>query len=158
MKKNGYQLLARGFLAAVNLAAAAVLAAELMLCAQSGYSQETWKDVIQGRTYLESEQYAQQASDAIYGAVQAAARSSRMEKDGSYDSNRIIRIPDYLRDRTVYDTTPPKGEDGGICYRMEDLYQWSLQGPSIQNRVLQELYHPIGYGSIQDYAKTCDES
>ena len=27
MKKNGYQLLARGFLAAVNLAAAAVLAA-----------------------------------------------------------------------------------------------------------------------------------
>ena len=158
MKKNGYQLLARGFLAAVNLAAAAVLAAELMLCAQSGYSQETWKDVIQGRTDLESEQYAQQASDAIYGAVQAAARSSRMEKDGSYDSNRIIRIPDYLRDRTVYDTTPPKGEDGGICYRMEDLYQWSLQGPSIQNRVLQELYHPIGYGSIQDYAKTCDES
>ena len=45
----------------------------------------------------------------------------------------------------------------GICYRLGDLYQWSLKGTSYSDDVLNESYKPLFYGSIQEYCNECDE-
>ena len=48
-------------------------------------------------------------------------------------------------------------KEDGICYRLGDLYQWSLKGTTIRDNVLQEVYQPLFYGSIQEYANQCGE-
>ncbi len=87
----------------------------------------------------------------------AAARSSRLEKDGAYDPDRIIRIQDYVEDGTIYDDMPESEKGNGLCYRLGDLYQWSLKGAIVSNKVLNEAYKPLFFGSIQEYANQYDE-
>ena len=93
----------------------------------------------------------------MYDALEAAVRDSRMEKDGQYDPQRIIRLRDYLDNGTIYDEMPEKEKGNGICYRLGDLYQWSLKGTSYSDDVLNESYKPLFYGSIQEYCNECDE-
>ena len=52
---------------------------------------------------------------------------------------------------------PEKEKGNGICYRLGDLYQWSLKGTSYSDDVLNESYKPLFYGSIQEYCNECDE-
>ena len=59
-----------------------------------------------GKTYLQSREYQQTAAQSMQGVLEAAARSSRLEKDGAYDPDRIIRIQDYVEDGTIYDDMP----------------------------------------------------
>lgn len=157
MKKDGYKAVFSLFLILLNLASAVILTAGIMKMRQSGYPVETWGDILKGRSWTETSEYEQQAAEAVYGAVAVAAQSSRMEQNGEYDPGRIIRIRDYLEDRTVYDQIPDEQKKEGICYRLGDLYQWSLKGANVQQGVLLEPYSPIFYGSIQEYANACDE-
>lgn len=157
MKKKRRISYKKGLAVFLNLLAAASMTLGLVMVSQNGYSRDIWMDVLRGKTYLESSGFQNQASDAVYRALQVAARSSRMERDGEYDSDKIIRIRDYLASRTVYDTMPESEKRNGICYRLGDLYQWSLKGTSFGSDVLQESYKPLFYGSIQEYANDCDE-
>lgn len=157
MKKDGYKTLFSLFLILLNLVCAAVLTAGIMKMEQSGYHVETWGDILKGRSWTGTSEYEQQAAEAVYGAVAAAAQSSRLEQNGEYDPDRIIRIRDYLEDRTVYDMMPEEQKKEGICYRLGDLYQWSLKGANVRQGVLLEPYSPLFYGSIQEYANACDE-
>lgn len=157
MKKIQCMPILKGFLVILNLLAMAVLAAGLAAAAGSGYGRDVWKDVISRRTYLESEEFRYQASESVYGALRAIAQSSRLEQGGVYDPDRIIRIRDYLDSKEIYDSVPESEKENGICYRLGDLYQWSLTGTSFENDVLQEAYRPLFYGSIQEYANECDE-
>ena len=102
----------------LNLVCAAVLTAGIMKMGQSGYHVETWGDILKGRSWTGTSEYEQQAAEAVYGAVAAAAQSSRLEQNGEYDPDRIIRIRDYLEDRTVYDMMPEEQKKEGICYRL----------------------------------------
>ncbi|MBS6397882.1 MAG: HAMP domain-containing histidine kinase [Clostridiales bacterium] len=157
MKKRKYTAFLRCFAVILNLLAAAALTIGLASGARSGYGREVWEDVLRGREYLETGQYASQASEAVYNALSVAAKSSRLEKGGAYDPDKIIRVRDYLDSRTVYETMPESEKSNGICYRLGDLYQWSLKGTSFGSDVLYEPYKPLFYGSIQEYANECDE-
>lgn len=157
MKKTRYTSFLRGFLVFLNLLAAVSLTVGLAAGVRGGYSWDVWKDAIRGKTYLDSEQFQHQASEAVYNALQAIAQSSRLEKGGVYDPDKIIRIRDYLDSREVYDSIPETEKKDGICYRLGDLYQWSLKGTSFGEDVLQETYKPLFYGSIQEYVNECDE-
>lgn len=156
MKKKRISLL-RGIAVCVNAAAAAVLAVGFVAGMRAGYGSETWKEILEGKNYVETAEFQEQAASSVYDALEAAVRDSRMEKDGQYDPQRIIRLRDYLDNGTIYDEMPEKEKGNGICYRLGDLYQWSLKGTSYSDDVLNESYKPLFYGSIQEYCNECDE-
>lgn len=156
MKKKRISLL-RGIAVCVNAAAAAVLAVGFVAGMRAGYGSETWKEILGGKNYVETAEFQEQAASSVYDALEAAVRDSRMEKDGQYDPQRIIRLRDYLDNGTIYDEMPEKEKGNGICYRLGDLYQWSLKGTSYSDDVLNESYKPLFYGSIQEYCNECDE-
>lgn len=156
MKKKHISLL-RGIVVCVNAAAAAVLAVGFVAGMRAGYGSETWKEILEGKNYVETAEFQEQAASSVYDALEAAVRDSRMEKDGQYDPQRIIRLRDYLDNGTIYDEMPEKEKGNGICYRLGDLYQWSLKGTSYSDDVLNESYKPLFYGSIQEYCNECDE-
>lgn len=156
MKKKHISLL-RGIAVCVNAAAAAVLAVGFVAGMRAGYGSETWKEILGGKNYVETAEFQEQAASSVYDALEAAVRDSRMEKDGQYDPQRIIRLRDYLDNGTIYDEMPEKEKGNGICYRLGDLYQWSLKGTSYSDDVLNESYKPLFYGSIQEYCNECDE-
>ena len=156
MKKKHISLL-RGIVVCVNAAAAAVLAVGFVAGMRTGYGSETWKEILGGKNYVETAEFQEQAASSVYDALEAAVRDSRMEKDGQYDPQRIIRLRDYLDNGTIYDEMPEKEKGKGICYRLGDLYQWSLKGSSYSDDVLNESYKPLFYGSIQEYCNECDE-
>ena len=157
MKKERQKAVLRLFLVFLNLAAAAVLTAGAIKMGQRGYSLETWGEILKGRSWVETSEYEQKAAGAVFDAMSAAAQSSRMERNGEYDPDRIIRIRDYLDGKTVYDLIPEDQKKEGICYRFGDLYQWSLKGINISQDILSESYRPLFYGSVQEYANECDE-
>ena len=156
MKKKHISLL-RGIVVCVNAAAAAVLAVGFVAGMRAGYGSETWKEILEGKNYVETAEFQEQAASSVYDALEAAVRDSRMEKDGQYDPQRIIRLRDYLDNGTIYDEMSEKEKGNGICYRLGDLYQWSLKGTSYSDDVLNESYKPLFYGSIQEYCNECDE-
>ena len=156
MKKKHISLL-RGIVVCVNAAAAAVLAVGFVAGMRAGYGSETWKEILGGKNYVETAEFQEQAASSVYDALEAAVRDSRMEKDGQYDPQRIIRLRDYLDNGAIYDEMPEKEKGNGICYRLGDLYQWSLKGTSYSDDVLNESYKPLFYGSIQEYCNECDE-
>ena len=155
--KKGHLSFLRGIVICVNVIAAAVLAVGFVAGMRAGYGGETWKDILEGKAYVETSEFQEQAASAVYDALTAAARDSRMEKDGVYDPNRIIRIRDYVENGIIYDEMPESEKTKGICYRLGDLYQWSLKGTSYSDDVLNESYKPLFYGSIQEYCNECDE-
>ena len=155
--KKGHLSFLRGIVICVNVIAAAVLAVGFVAGMRAGYGGETWKDILEGKAYVETSEFQEQAASAVYDALTAAARDSRMEKDGVYDPNRIIRIRDYVENDIIYDEMPESEKTKGICYRLGDLYQWSLKGTSYTDDVLNESYKPLFYGSIQEYCNECDE-
>mgnify|MGYP003287830209 FL=1 len=156
MKKEHISLL-RGIVVCVNAAAAAVLAVGFVAGMRAGYGSETWKEILGGKNYVETVEFQEQAASSVYDALEAAVRDSRMEKDGQYDPQRIIRLRDYLDNGTIYDEMQEKEKGNGICYWLGDLYQWSLKGTSYSDDVLNESYKPLFYGSIQEYCNECDE-
>lgn len=157
MKRKTYLPFLRGIVICVNLVAAAILAAGFVAGFNVGYGREVWADVLRGKSYLESAEFQQEASGVVYSALEVAARDTRLEKDGIYNPDRIIRVRDYLESRVIYDTMPESEKENGICYRLGDLYQWSLKGTTTGDDVLNESYKPLFYSSIQEYANQCDE-
>ena len=146
MKKKHISLL-RGIVVCVNAAAAAVLAVGFVAGMRAGYGSETWKEILEGKNYVETAEFQEQAASSVYDALEAAVRDSRMEKDGQYDPQRIIRLRDYLDNGTIYDEMPEKEKGNGICYRLGDLYQWSLKGTSYSDDVLNEIHETDSEGS-----------
>lgn len=156
-KRKGFRIFLAWILVLLNLAAAAGLAVGVSKGVQYGYSREMWEDILRGKEWLESEQYEQMAADAVFDVLEVAAKTSRLEQGGAYAPDRVIRLRDYLDSRIVYDSMSEDQKKDGICYRLGDLYQWSLKGTNVRNNVLQESYKPLFYESIQQYANECDE-
>ncbi|MCD8098822.1 MAG: HAMP domain-containing histidine kinase [Lachnospiraceae bacterium] len=157
MNRRKYRPLLAVLLVCVNVAAIAVIAAGFLSVRSAGYGADTWKEILEGKSYVESSEFQEEAAGVVYDALAVVARSSRMETDGEYNPDRIIRIRDYVESGTIYDEMPESEKENGICYRLGDLYQWSLKGTSFSNSVLLESYKPLFYGSIQEYANECDE-
>ena len=141
----------------LNLAAVMVLAAGFAVGSRSGYDRKIWEDVVKGNSYLESGPYQQQASASLYDALEMIAKSSRIESIGVYDPNKVIQVQDYLESGNIYDSVKESEKANGICYRLGDLYEWSLKGAQIRDNVLWEYYKPLYYGSIQEYCNECEQ-
>ena len=157
MKKKRLGSIVLMIAVAVAVIAGWILASGYFTVKNAGYTMETMEDVLEGKIYLQSREYQQTAAQSMQGVLEAAARSSRLEKDGAYDPDRIIRIQDYVEDGTIYDDMPESEKGNGLCYRLGDLYQWSLKGAIVSNKVLNEAYKPLFFGSIQEYANQYDE-
>lgn len=157
MKKKRHISYIKGLAVFLNFVALVSLTLGLVMVSRGEYSQAVWMDALKGKTYLESSKFQEQASEAVYNALQVIARSTRMEQKGEYDPDKIIRIRDYLDSKEVYDSISESEKKEGICYRLGNLYQWSLKGADFGEDVLQEAYKPLFYGSIQEYANDCDE-
>lgn len=143
MKKKRLGSIVLMIAVAVTVIAGWILASGYFTVKNAGYTMETMEDVLEGKTYLQSREYQQTAAQSMQGVLEAAARSSRLEKDGAYDPDRIIRIQDYVEDGTIYDDMPESEKGNGLCYRLGDLYQWSLKGAIVSNKVLNEAYKPV---------------
>ena len=157
MKKSKYKRVIAGLILLVNLGAAAMLAWGLVNGAKIGASFQTWKDVLQEKDYLESDEFQHEASEAIYDVLTVVSAQSRLERGGEYEPKRYIRLREYLDSRKVYDEIPVSEKGNGICYSLGDLYQWGLKGMTFSMDTLQEAYKPLFYNSIQEYANRCDE-
>lgn len=157
MKKKRLGSIVLMIAVAVAVIAGWILATGYFTVKNAGYSMETMEDVLEGKTYLQSREYQQKAAQSMQGVLEAAARGSRLEKDGEYDPDRIIRIQDYVENGIIYDDMPESEKGNGLCYRLGDLYQWSLKGAIVSNKVLNEAYKPLFFGSIQEYANQYDE-
>lgn len=157
MKKKDSSKMLHWIAGILNLLAVVSLIVGFFLGTDKIEDWDTAKNILTRTPYLQSEQFQEEASQKIYEAIQIAARASRMEKNGAYNPNRIIRIRDYLENKTVYDDSLKNEKTQGICYKLGDLYQWSLKGTTITDGVLTETYKPLYYSSIQDYVKHCNE-
>ncbi len=156
-KRKSYRPVVRGIAIVLCLIAVAVLASGYRAARDTGYGNEIWKAAREDTDYIESAEFQQEASRSIQSAVAVIARSTRLETNGAYDENRIVCVSEYLEDGTVYDSQEEVSRANGLCYRLGDLYQWSLQGATISNDVLNEAYKPLFYGSVQEYANEQDE-
>ena len=121
MRRRQKKSIFRNIILGINLALLAVLLAGIYIGDGYQYASQTWRDVLDGKAYLETTDFQSLASDAVYDSIGAASRISRMESGGTYDPDRVIRIRDYLDSRTVYDSVPEAEKEDGICYRLGDL-------------------------------------
>lgn len=69
--------------------------------------------------------YQSEVLEQIYRCVRAASRESKFEKNGVYDGKSLVNIGNYAENNTIESSD---GKDGGLCYELGDLLNWSLEG------------------------------
>ena len=77
----------------INLAALLLLGIGLYIGAGYGYSRITWREILEGTDYVETEAFQSLACDAVYDAVGVTARASRMESSRSCFSSTVSGQP-----------------------------------------------------------------
>lgn len=108
----------------LNQICAVVLVLSIAVCMVSvgnnGFRLFREDDVFENTAYFQRE-----AREQIFRCVRAASRESRFEKNGEYDASLVLNIQEYASENKILHTKP---EDGGLCYKMTDLLNWSLDG------------------------------
>lgn len=69
--KKGHLSFLRGIVICVNVIAAAVLAVGFVAGMRAGYGGETWKDILEGKAYVETSEFQEQAASSVYDALTA---------------------------------------------------------------------------------------
>ena len=136
----------------LNQVCAVVLVLSIAVCmvsvGNSGFRLFKEDDVFENTAYFQRE-----AREQIFRCVRAASRESRFEKNGVYDASLVLNIQEYADENQILHT---KAEDGGLCYKLTDLLNWSLDGCTY-NTLLKITYDDgrIGYisKSSKDYTE-----
>lgn len=136
----------------LNQVCAVVLVLSIAVCmvsvGNSGFRLFKEDDVFENTAYFQRE-----AREQIFRCVRAASRESRFEKNGVYDASLVLNIQEYADENQILHT---KAEDGGLCYKLTDLLNWSLDGCAY-NTLLKITYDDgrIGYisKSSKDYTE-----
>lgn len=136
----------------LNQVCAVVLVLSIAVCMVSvgnnGFSLFREDDVFENTAYFQRE-----AREQIFRCIRAASRESRFEKNGVYDASLVLNIQEYAEENQILHT---KSEDGGLCYKLTDLLNWSLDGCEY-NTLLKITYDDgrIGYisKSSKDYTE-----
>lgn len=136
----------------LNQVCAVVLVLSIAVCmvsvGNSGFRLFKEDDVFENTAYFQHE-----AREQIFRCVRAASRESRFEKNGVYDASLVLNIQEYADENQILHT---KAEDGGLCYKLTDLLNWSLDGCTY-NTLLKITYDDgrIGYisKSSKDYTE-----
>ena len=121
MRRRQKKSIFRNIILGINLALLAVLLAGIYIGDGYQYASQTWRDVLDGKTYLETTDFQSLASDAVYDSIGAASRISRMESGGTYDPDRVIwfhtedrKTKPGLMTRLLLEQGLPV--DGIVCY------------------------------------------
>lgn len=136
----------------LNQVCAVVLVLSIAVCmvsvGNSGFRLFKEDDVFENTAYFQRE-----AREQIFRCVRAASRESRFEKNGVYDASLVLNVQEYAEENQILHT---KAEDGGLCYKLTDLLNWSLDGCTY-NTLLKITYDDgrIGYisKSSKDYTE-----
>lgn len=78
-------------------------------------------------TFENTAYFQREVREQIYRCIRAASRESKFEKNGVYDASLVLNVQEYASEDQILHT---KAEDGGLCYRLTDLLNWSLDGSS----------------------------
>lgn len=76
-------------------------------------------------TFENTAYFQGEVREQIHRCIRAASRESKFEKDGAYDASLVLNVQEYASENQILHT---KAEDGGLCYKLTDLLNWSLDG------------------------------
>jgi len=157
---GGWKLLA----VVLNQLCAVVLVLSVIVCtfyvSSGGFDLFGQGDGFENTLYYQSE-----VEEQIYRCIRAASRESKFEKNGVYDGEQAVDIRQYAQSSRILET---EAEEGRLTYRLADLLNWAEEGYVVgtlletvsgsledtrQTEVIEELYAPLGYGSIAEYAE-----
>lgn len=113
-----------------------------------------WIEEESSSDYIESDIYKNQVMNEVSNLMEYLAGKCKFETNGVYDPERIVDIADYVKKDII------TGEiTHGIGYYLKDLLAWEQEGIEYYNvdqisdtPPLKEIYAPIGYSSILEYA------
>ncbi|MDO4454803.1 MAG: histidine kinase dimerization/phospho-acceptor domain-containing protein [Eubacteriales bacterium] len=113
-----------------------------------------WMEKETSSNYVESEIYRNQVMNEVDSLMRYLSGKCKFETNGMYDPDRIVDIADYVKKDII------TGEiTHGIGYYLKDLLAWQQEGVEYYNvdeisdtPPLKEIYAPIGYSSILEYA------
>lgn len=113
-----------------------------------------WMEEETSSNYIESEIYRNQVMNEVDSLIRYLSGKCKFETNGMYDPDRIVDIADYVKKDII------TGEiTHGIGYYLKDLLAWQQEGVEYYNvdeisdtPPLKEIYAPIGYSSILEYA------
>lgn len=113
-----------------------------------------WLEEENSSDYLESETYKNQVLNEVSSLMEYLSGKCKFETNGVYDPDRIVDIADYVKKDII------TGEiTHGIGYYLKDLLAWEQEGIEYYSvdqvsdtPPLKEIYAPIGYSSILEYA------
>lgn len=113
-----------------------------------------WMEEETSSNYIESEIYRNQVMNEVDSLMRYLSGKCKFETNGMYDPDRIVDIADYVKKDII------TGEiTHGIGYYLKDLLAWQQEGVEYYNvdeisdtPPLKEIYAPIGYSSILEYA------
>lgn len=136
----------------LNQVCAVVLVLSIAVCMVSvgnnGFRLFKEDDIFENTSYFQRE-----AREQIFRCVRAASRESRFEKNGVYDASLVLNIQEYADENQILHTRP---EDGGLCYKLTDLLNWSLDGCTY-NTLLKITYDDGRVGYISKSSKDYTE-
>ena len=103
---------------------ALLLIVVLMLSSSYGANSGSWDDLLTHRTYEQSDYFQTQSVNQATRAIRAAARSTRFEKNGVYNPERLVNISEYAENGLI----TGEYEKEGLYYRLGDLLSWAQNG------------------------------
>lgn len=95
-----------------------------MFAAVFGSRHGSWKDLLNRKTYEQSDYFQSQSRNQVTRAIRAATRSTRFEKNGAYDPERMVNIQSYAEENRIDGTQ----DSTQLCYRLSDLLKWAKEG------------------------------
>lgn len=103
---------------------ALLLVVVLIMTSNYGVNSGSWDDLLTHRSYEQSEYFKTQSLNQTTRAIRAAIRSTRFEKDGEYDPDRLVNIAQYAENGII----TGKEDKDGLYYRLGDLLNWAQNG------------------------------
>lgn len=76
-------------------------------------------------TFENTAYFQREVREQINRCIRAASRESKFEKNGVYDASLVLNVQEYASENRILHTS---AEDGGLCYKLTDLLNWSLDG------------------------------
>lgn len=96
------------------------IAVSLFYVGNNGFRALRGEETFENTAYFQRE-----VREQIRRCIRAANRESKFEKNGAYDASLVVNVQEYASEGQILHT---KAEDGGLCYRLTDLLNWSLDG------------------------------
>lgn len=132
----------------------AVAAIGLSVCFSYRDSNHGTKDMLEGKSFLESGHYEDMVSDTLYDIANYIKLCSVFETNGEYDSGKFIDVESYVKRNIAIDES--EAEEGVILYYLDDLVHWGKQGLNYENitvdkNSVKESEESYGYTTDEGY-------